>query len=221
MPPIQLSTCSFLNLVAKFGLAFDRWRMISDWIAFTEKFWGTAVERAVKKSYMRWACARWHDKVLDRCHKRAVLKRLFKRSEVRGVCFGEGRQFHNHFNFNTPPCLCLLRCRQAGLLTWGFNKLKPAKTRKEWKPRKLGVCTCVYALCHGGHCTCSWELHFTKRMKNFDSLAESADTLLYSQRVAGRKFETSYEDGLATSASTTAILGNSSTNPLSASGESL
>ena len=54
----------------------------------------------------------------------------------------------------------------------------------------------MYALCHGGHCSCSWELHFTKRLKNFGSLAESADTLLYLQRSAGRAFEASYDEGL-------------------------
>ena len=93
----------------KFGLAFDRWKMMSDWMAFTEKFWGTAVERAVKRSYLRWACARWHDKVMSRRHRRAVLRRLFKRSA-------------------------------AGLLTWAWGRLKPVKARKEWKPRKLGLC---------------------------------------------------------------------------------
>lgn len=145
--------------------------MMSDWIAFTSKFWGTAVERAVKRSYLRWACSRWHSKVLSRRHRRAVLRRLFGRSA-------------------------------AGLLTWAWSKLKlkPSAATRGRKPRRLGLCRCVYALCHGGHCTCSWELHFAKRLKNFGSLAESADTLLYSQRSAGRAFEVSYDEGLGVEA---------------------
>ncbi|GMH89503.1 hypothetical protein TrVE_jg5675 [Triparma verrucosa] len=168
--------------------AFDKWRMMSDWIAFTEKFWGTAVERAVKKSYMRWAARRWWEKCMLRRKLKRVLKRLFKHSEI-------------------------------GLLTWGFNKMRPVKKRPEWKPRKLGFCSCVYALCHGGHCKCSWDLHFTKRLKNFESLAESADTLLLTQRRAGRKFEVDYDQGLGEShdSNATTVVGLSSSLAFDAS----
>ncbi|GMI17909.1 hypothetical protein TrLO_g2883 [Triparma laevis f. longispina] len=167
---------------------FDRWRMVSDWIAFEQKFWGTAVERAVKKSYMRWAARTWWEKCVFRRKLKKVLKGLFKSSEV-------------------------------GLMTWGFGKLRPIKKRPEWKPKKLGFCKCVYALTHGGHCTCSWDLHFTKRLKNFNSLAESADTLLVSQRNAGRKFEVDYDEGLAASydSNATTVVGLSNPNFLSSS----
>ena len=43
----------------KVAAGFEKWKTMSDWIGFTDKFWGTAVESAVKKSYLRWACQRW------------------------------------------------------------------------------------------------------------------------------------------------------------------
>jgi len=158
--------------VSKIAPAFDRWRMMSDWIAFTEKFWGTAVERAVKKSYLRMAGKRWWEKVLVRRKLKRTLSRVFKSGEV-------------------------------GMLTWGFERLripKKEKVQKAWKPRKLGHCNCVYALMHGGHCKCSWELHFNKRMKNFVVLAESADDILQGQRKIGRTFEQEYDEVLRVSA---------------------
>jgi len=157
--------------VSKIAPSFDRWRMMSDWIAFTEKFWGTAVERAVKKSYLRMAGRRWWEKILVRRKLRRILGRVFKSGEI-------------------------------GMLSWGFEKLripKREKVSKAWKPRKLGHCNCVYALMHGGHCKCSWELHFNKRMKNFSVLADSADNILDGQRTIGRTFEVEYEEGLVSS----------------------
>ncbi|GMI02804.1 hypothetical protein TrRE_jg11387 [Triparma retinervis] len=154
--------------VSKIAPAFDRWRMMSDWMAFTEKFWGTAVERAVKKSYLRMAGKRWWNKVLVRRKLRKTLSRVFRSGEI-------------------------------GMLSWGFERLripKREKVKKAWKPRKLGHCNCVYALMHGGHCKCSWELHFNKRMKNFNVLAESADDILQKARKIGRTFEEDYDQGL-------------------------
>jgi hypothetical protein len=154
--------------VSKIAPAFDRWRMMSDWMAFTEKFWGTAVERAVKKSYLRMAGKRWWNKVLVRRKLRKTLSRVFRSGEI-------------------------------GMLSWGLERLripKREKVKKAWKPRKLGHCNCVYALMHGGHCKCSWELHFNKRMKNFNVLAESADDILQKARKIGRTFEEDYDQGL-------------------------
>jgi hypothetical protein len=141
--------------------AFDTWRHIADWLAFEEKFWGTAVERAAKRAYMRWAGKRWHEKTVARRALRRIMAAVFKKSEV-------------------------------GMLMHGFSKLrtKPSlKKRGEWKPRKLGFCTCVYQLTHGGHCTCSFELHFHKRMQNFGNVMQSSDDIFGEQLRKSQTFE--------------------------------
>ena len=148
--------------------AFDRWRQISDWLAFEQKFWGTAVERAVKKAYLRWAGKRWLTYTLKRRVLRATMMKVLKKS-------------------------------QMGKLLWGWGRLrgkKEGKRRGEWKPRKLGFCTCVYALTHGGHCTCSFELHFYKRIQNFENVMSSSEGIRGDFVKQSRTFELDYEKGL-------------------------
>ena len=150
---------------------FDYWRYMTEWLKFVESYWGTAVERATKHAYMRWAGKRW----LDNVNRRKMLRLLL---------------------------LKVLKSAEKGLLSWAFYKLKfgaeggQVKRRPKRGPRKPGFCRCVYALCHGGHCECSWEVHFLKRIKNFDGLATSTEKQAYKRDRLASVFEKDYAAGL-------------------------
>ena len=167
--------CIMRVAAVKEARAFAAWRAAADWLTFVKRFKGTAVERAVHRAYYRWCCKTWLDYTLKRRKMRKGLNLLFK----------SGR---------------------TGLLTKGFNcwvnRFRPTPSKK--KPlqrtqRKIGFCTCIYALCHGGHCTCSFEVHFKKRIENFGTVLKSSDDILLRQSGLNRRFERDYETGLRVS----------------------
>ncbi len=150
----------------KLAPGFDRWRYMSDWIGFERQFSGTVVESAVKHAYLRWSCRRWLGNIMKLRKTRAIINRILKRTTL-------------------------------GMLALGFNRLRlKPKERREWRPRKLGFCHCVWELSHGGHCSCSFELHFAKRMKNLERTFGSSEGLLNEQINISRDFEKDYEEGL-------------------------
>jgi hypothetical protein len=150
---------------------FSTWRYNADWIAFSLKFAGTAVERCVKKAYLRWCCSRWYAKTVKRRWLRSVVMRVLVRTKL-------------------------------GLLLVGFDGLRiknKKKKSKGWEPRSLGFCTCVYSLRHGGHCRCSFELHFHKRLLNFGNALTISQDILEEQFSTEEVFEKDYNSGLRAS----------------------
>jgi hypothetical protein len=100
-----------------------------------------------------------------------------------------------------------------GMLTWGFSNLRLKPKKQKLPPRKIGFCTCVYKLCHGGHCTCSFDLHFSKRMANFSTVMTSSDDIHLKQQHYSRSFERDYDRaGLSKSIDVGASLASTALN---------